>query len=80
MIPAIVQYAWKEVAMNIDDYAVKIKAAATALRAHQERPFVPHEWEELVAELCRTSDPRLRERMIRELADIKVKDPFFKPT
>lgn len=56
----------------------QIKAAVTALNAHQETPFVSHQWEELVARLCHDSDPRLREEMYREMDAILDKDPRFK--
>jgi hypothetical protein len=60
-------------------YSVQqIQAAVAALKAFKERPFVSHEWEEIVSRLIRDNDPRLRERMYREMDDILVKDPGFK--
>jgi hypothetical protein len=64
--------------MNSDDYAVKAKAAVSALKSYQEKPFVPHEWEELVVQLSRSNDPRLREMMYLELDAIRQKEPFFR--
>jgi hypothetical protein len=60
-------------------YSVQqIQAAVAALKAFKERPFVSHEWEEIVSRLIRDNDPRLRERMYREVDDILAKDPGFK--
>lgn len=58
--------------------AKQVKAAVTALKNHKEKPFVRHEWEELVLRLSRDNDPQLRERMYREMDDILEKDPGFK--
>jgi hypothetical protein len=57
--------------------AQQIKTAVTALKAHTEKPFVSHQWEELVLHLCRDNDPGLREKMYREMDDILTKDPGF---
>ena len=56
----------------------QIKAAVAALNAHQEKPFVSHQWEELVLLLSRDNDPHMRERMYREMDAILDKDPGFK--
>jgi hypothetical protein len=53
-------------------------AAIAALKAHKDRPFISHKWEELVSQLCNDNDPHLRESMRRELDDILGKDPGFK--
>jgi hypothetical protein len=53
----------------------QIQAAVAALNAHNEKSYVSHEWEELVFRLSRDNDPRLRERMYREMDDILTKDP-----
>ena len=49
----------------------QIKTALEALRGHKEKPFVKHQWEELVTALCHCDDPALRERMQRKLAVIR---------
>jgi hypothetical protein len=49
-----------------------------ALRAHVETPFISHQWEELVLSLQDDEDPKIRERVKRELKDILEKDPGFK--
>lgn len=54
------------------------KTAVAALNAHQEKPFVSHQWEELVLFLCRDSDPLMREKMYREMDVILKSDPGFK--
>lgn len=60
-------------------YSVQqIKAALAALKAYKEKPYVSHEWEELVFRLSHDSDPQLREKMYREMDDIMEKDPGFK--
>jgi hypothetical protein len=56
----------------------QIKAAVAALNDYQEKPFVSHQWEELVLSLCRDNDPHLREKMYREMDVILKKDPGFK--
>jgi hypothetical protein len=36
--------------------------------------FIPHEWEELVDKLCRSDDPKLKQKGIIELNNIKGQD------
>jgi hypothetical protein len=61
-----------------DKYTVQqIKTAVAALKAYKEKPFVKHQWEELVLRLSHDSDPCLREKMKREMNDVMVKDPGF---
>jgi hypothetical protein len=55
----------------------QIQAAVAALKAYDEKPFVPHQWEELVYHLCRDNDPKMRDRMYREMDEIMKKDPGF---
>lgn len=57
--------------------AQQIKAASTALNAYKEKPFVKHQWEELVYYLSRGNDPQLREQMYREMDAIREKEPRF---
>ena len=60
-------------------YSVQqIQDAVAALKAYQEKPYVSHEWEELVFRLSRDRDPQLREKMNREMDKILEKDPGFK--
>jgi hypothetical protein len=54
--------------------AQQIKAAVTALKVYHEKPFVKHQWEELVYHLCRDNDPKMRERMNREMDEILEKE------
>jgi hypothetical protein len=54
------------------------KSAVEALSTYKGRPFVKHEWEELVAFLSNSDDPDLRERMRREIEAIKELNPFFR--
>jgi HEPN domain-containing protein len=56
----------------------QVQAALKALKAYKEKPFISHEWEELVFRLSRDNDPQLREKMYREMDDILQKDPGFK--
>jgi hypothetical protein len=58
----------------------QIQAAVAAMKAHKEKPFVTHQWEELVCQLIRDNDPRFRESIYRELDEILEKDPGFKFT
>jgi hypothetical protein len=59
-------------------YSTKqIQAAVAALNTYKEEPFVKHEWEELVLHLSHDNDPRLREKMYREMDEILRKDPGF---
>jgi hypothetical protein len=55
----------------------QIKTAVAALKAYDAKPFVSHEWEELVFRLSSDNDPRLREKMYREMAEILKKDTGF---
>jgi hypothetical protein len=56
----------------------QLHAAAEALKAYKEKPFVCHEWQELVSRLCHSSDPQLREKMQQEMKAIMEIDPHFK--
>jgi hypothetical protein len=56
----------------------QIKAAISALKAHKEKPFVSHQWEELVLQLSHDNDPHFREKMSREMETILDNDPEFK--
>lgn len=57
--------------------AQQIKKSVEALKAYQDKSYVSHEWEELVYQLSKDIDPKLRERMHREMEDILKKDPGF---
>lgn len=57
--------------------AQQIKAAVEAMKAHKDKPFVKHQWEELVYYLSRGNDPQLREQMYREMDVIREKEPHF---
>ena len=57
--------------------AQQIKESVAALKAYQDKSYVSHEWEELVLQLSKDIDPKLRERMHREMEDILKKDPGF---
>lgn len=56
----------------------QIQAAVAALKAHKEKPFVKHQWEEVVFQLIGDNDPRIRERIYHELDEILENDPGFK--
>jgi len=58
--------------------AKQVQAAVSALKAYREKPFIRHEWEELVLRLSGDNDPQLRERMYREMDEIMDKDPGFR--
>jgi hypothetical protein len=53
------------------------KSAVEALSTYKGRPFVKHEWEEIVAFLSHSDDPDLQERMRREIEAIRELNPFF---
>jgi hypothetical protein len=57
----------------------QISAAVAALKAHVEKPFVKHQWEEVVYYLSHGNDPRLREQMYREMDAIREKQPGMSP-
>ena len=57
--------------------AQQINASVAALRNYKEKPYVSYEWEELVSRLSRDNDPKMRERMYREMDEILEKDPGF---
>jgi hypothetical protein len=56
----------------------QLDTAVAALKSHKVKPFISHEWEELVSRLSHDSDPQVREQMHRELQSILEKDPGFK--
>jgi hypothetical protein len=64
--------------MSSNFSAQQIKTALASLKAYKEKPFISHEWEELVFRLSRGNDPHLREKMYREMDEIMQKDPGFK--
>jgi len=71
-------FLYKGKSMESKYSAKQIKAAVTALKNYKEKPFVKHEWEELVLRLSRDNDPELRERMFHEMEEIMEKDPGFR--
>ena len=58
--------------------AQQIEAVVTALNANQEKPYISHQWGELVLRLSRDNNPLLRNEMSRELEVLLEKDPGFK--
>jgi hypothetical protein len=60
------------------EQASKAAVAASLLRAYEEQPFINYKWEELVEKLCCSEDPGLREAGLRELENIRLRDPAFK--
>ncbi len=54
----------------------QMKTAVAALNDFQEKPYISHQWGELVFRLSKDSDPELREKMCREM-NILDKDPGF---
>ena len=64
--------------MASETYSSKISAALSAMKSYEERPFVKHQWEELVQQMSRMNDPRMREMAYREMDSILKKDPCFK--
>jgi hypothetical protein len=63
--------------MSVKYTPQQISAAVSALKTHVEKPFVKHQWEEIVYYLSQGNDPKLREKMNLELDDIMCKDPGF---
>lgn len=63
--------------MSVKYSQQQIRSAVTALKAYKEKPFVKHQWEELVYYLSQGDDPRLREKMSGEVDDIMSKNPGF---
>jgi hypothetical protein len=55
----------------------QLQAAAAAMRAYKEKPFIKHQWEEIVFKLGYGNDPALREKMYREMDEMMEKDPNF---
>jgi hypothetical protein len=67
----------EENAMSPTYSAQQIYASVAALRNYKEELYVSYEWEELVVRLSRDNDPKMRERMYREMDEILKKDPGF---
>jgi hypothetical protein len=61
--------------MSVKYNQQQIRSAVTALKAYREKPFVKHQWEEVVFYLSQGDDPGMRATMSRELEDIKNKNP-----
>ena len=53
----------------------QIAAAVNALKNFSEKPFVKHQWEEVVLFLSQSDDPFMRERMKGEMELIRTKCP-----
>jgi hypothetical protein len=64
--------------MASESYSIKTNATVAALKSYKERPFVKHQWEELVLELYRMNDPLLLAMISREMKFIRDNDPCFK--
>lgn len=56
----------------------QIQAAVAALNDNKDKPYISHEWEELVLRLSKDNDPQMREKMYREMDAIMENDPGFK--
>lgn len=54
----------------------QIQAALAAMRSYQEKPFVSHEREELLASLNRINDPALKEILSREIEAVRLNHDF----
>ncbi|BCS55932.1 hypothetical protein [Geobacter sp. SVR] len=63
--------------MTSEEYASKARAALSVLASYQEKPFVCHEWEELLVRLSRMDDPQFRDLIDREIEAVRKKDPGF---
>lgn len=53
----------------------QISAAVAALKAHVEKPFVKHQWEEVVYYLSQGEDPAMSKKMSGEMDEIMRKNP-----
>ena len=56
----------------------KAAIAVSLLRAYEEQPFIDYKWEELVEKLCRSEDPGLQRVGLRELENIRLRNPALK--
>lgn len=56
----------------------QIQSAVAALKSHKEESYVSHEWGELILRLSHDNDPKLREKMFREMDEVLAKDSGFK--
>lgn len=61
--------------MSVKYSQQQINAAVAALKAHVEKPFVKHQWEEVVFYLSHGDDPAMRKKMSGEMDDIMRKNP-----
>jgi hypothetical protein len=59
-------------------YSIKIDATLSALKSYKERPFVKHQWEELVLHLYQMNDPLLIAMISLDMKFIRENDPSFK--
>jgi hypothetical protein len=48
------------------------------LQVYVEDYFVDHKWEELVAKMCCSDDPKLRKTGLEEYNLLKLKNPAYK--
>jgi hypothetical protein len=51
--------------------------AISILKSYKERPFIKHQWEELVQQLSQMNDPQLREIANREMNTIHENNDWF---
>ncbi len=57
--------------MSKENSSKKISEAISILNTYKERPFIKHQWEELVQQLSQMNDPQIREIAKREMDTIQ---------
>jgi len=65
--------------MSKENSSKKIREAISILNSYKERPFIKHQWEELVQQLSQMNDPQLREIAKREMDSIQENSTWFMP-
>jgi hypothetical protein len=64
--------------MSKEKSSNRISEAISILNAYKERPFIKHQWEELVQHLSQMNDPQLRDLAKREMDSIHENNAWFK--
>ena len=63
--------------MSESNLSNRISEALLTLKTYKERPFVTHQWEELIQQLSKMNDPQLQEIAKREIDSIRKNDDWF---
>lgn len=64
--------------MSKENLSKRASEAISILNSYRERPFIKHQWEELVQQLSQMNDPQIREIAKVEMVSIIENNGLFK--